>query len=113
MRLLSWFITTPIALCIVLFALANNHDVSLYVFLQDIEVLMPLYLIALTPFFVGFVLGGIISWWSQGVHRRKVKSLQKELKTLEKAQDKKWRDGAKSISEIQKADPDLRLIEQK
>ena len=112
MRLISWLITTPLALAAILFALSNKHDVALHVFLQDVQVQTPLYLIALLPFVIGFIMGGTISWWSQRKHRRKVRQLEKDLKILEKTMEKKRHQiDVQDISEEQNST--LRLIEQK
>lgn len=112
MRLISWLITTPIALAAILFALSNKHVVPLYAFIQEIEFQIPLYLIALLPFVFGFVFGGVMSWWSQGKHRRKVRQLEKEIKALEKLKTQKFKEDAQEVSELDDK-PDLRLIEQK
>jgi uncharacterized integral membrane protein len=78
-RVLYWLIVIPLFLVVVVFSVANHGttELSLWPVLTQ-PVPFPVYGIALVGLFLGFVLGGIVSWAQNGRTRRRVRDLQKQ-----------------------------------
>ncbi len=100
MRLLSLiFITIPLAVVAVSFAVSNREPVGLMLWPLPQELMLPTFVIVLAPLVVGILLGGLIAWLSAGRHRdlarirkdkldelgRKVISLQERQASLDEA----------------------------
>jgi uncharacterized integral membrane protein len=68
---LSWIITVPLLAIAVIFAVNHRQTVEIDLWPLPIAVAPPFYLIVLGAIFVGFLLGGLVVWWSQGRHRRR------------------------------------------
>jgi len=45
---------------------------------------IPLYAVLLGGLLIGFILGAILAWISEGKHRREKRAIKKQLKALEK-----------------------------
>lgn len=77
--LLYWLTVIPLFLLVVVFAVSNHQStaLSLWPFLTE-PVPFPVYGIALAGLFVGFVVGGIVSWFQHGRTRRRVRDLQRQ-----------------------------------
>lgn len=112
MRYFSWILTIPLTVLAVAFAVFNREAAAIDVFGSGIMVDVPLYIAVLTPFVVGFVLGGIIAYAGGSKTRRKARRLEKENNALKKVNE--------SLADVQQqiiADnvlnkkPDLKLIE--
>ena len=89
LRYLSWIVTLPLAIFVILFAISNREPVALTLWPLPFEVEMPLFLPVLAAMVAGLIAGGVIAWWSGGRHRRRarqqtsrVKILTAELETL-------------------------------
>ncbi len=67
---------------VVLFVLSNRQDVviALWPFANTWQ--MPLYIVGLSPFVLGGILGIFWGWMGALPHRKRAKSLNKELKSL-------------------------------
>jgi len=89
-RALFWIFVIPLFLVVIVFAVSNNTliDLSLWPALTE-TVPFPLYGVALASLFIGFLLGGIVSWIQSGRTRsrlreanRRASSDQQEIATL-------------------------------
>lgn len=84
---LKALVLIPIALVIVLFAVANRAPVrvSLDPFSRDLPMLsyeLPLFVIVLVAIFVGVLIGGLASWIAQGKHRKAARRGRREVEAL-------------------------------
>ncbi len=69
MKVLWWVIGVPIALLLVILAVANHDLVRLSLDPLGGDVYLPLYIVIFIAFFAGLVCGGFLTWVS-GVRRR-------------------------------------------
>jgi uncharacterized integral membrane protein len=78
-RALYWLTIVPLFLVVIVFSVANREDatLSLWPVLTE-KVSLPVYGIALVGLFIGFVLGGVVSWVQNGRTRRRIRELQKQ-----------------------------------
>ncbi len=59
-RVLSWVITVPVTLFVLLFAVSNRGPVTFSLFPFDVEVTAPGFLMPLVMFVLGFLVGGVM-----------------------------------------------------
>lgn len=78
-RLLYWIAVIPLFLVVIVFSVTNHAttELSLWPVLTD-PVPFPVYGIALVALFIGFVWGGIVSWFQSGSNRRQVRTLRRQ-----------------------------------
>ena len=81
-RVLYWIAVIPLFLVVIVFAVTNHGtaELSLWPVLTE-PVPFPVYGIALIALFLGFVLGGIVSWFQNGRTRRRIRELQRRSET--------------------------------
>lgn len=89
MKYISWFITLPLLLLGVVFALANRQIVELSLWPLDSAVEVPLYLAVLLPLFAGYILGGVAVWMNAGGKRRVARKDHRELKRMKTDETRK------------------------
>lgn len=90
MKLSTIFITVPVGLTAIVFAVANRHWVKLSAdpFSPDAPVLsmeVPLYGIVFAALALGMILGGVAVWFGQGRWRNKARTGARELRKLQNA----------------------------
>lgn len=78
-RLLYWIAVIPLFLVVIVFSVTNHAttELSLWPALTE-PVPFPVYGIALVALFIGFVWGGIISWFQNSNSRRRVRELRRQ-----------------------------------
>jgi uncharacterized integral membrane protein len=76
---LFWIAVIPLFLVVIVFSVSNHAttELSLWPVLTE-PVPFPVYGIALVSLFIGFVWGGIVSWFQHGSNRRRVRELQRQ-----------------------------------
>jgi uncharacterized integral membrane protein len=84
MRLLSWIIGLPVAVVLILFAVANRHfvEVSLDPLSQQdpwAALSVPLWTVLFFGVFCGLVAGWIGAWLKQGKWRRAAREARRDL----------------------------------
>ena len=82
MRHLTWIITLPLLILFVVFAVANRTAVDVNLWPLDIRVSLPLFLTVLASLFVGFVVGGAVSWLSGHRTRERARRARFEIDSL-------------------------------
>ena len=87
-KLLTALIGIPVAIVLVLFAVANRGPVvvSLDPFAPDapaLAVQLPLFVIVFLALMAGVVVGGIADWLRQGRYRHEARSRRHEIRRLE------------------------------
>ena len=78
-RVLYWSTVVPLFLVVIVFSVTNRAmlELNLWPVLTQ-RVSFPVYGIALVGLFIGFVLGGIVSWVQNGRTRRRIRELQSQ-----------------------------------
>jgi len=86
LRILGWLLALPIALLIVVFAVANRHDVRLELWPLPWVLDLPVYLAVLGALVKGIVIGLLVAWLAgtgarrrAREHKRRADSLQRQL----------------------------------
>lgn len=94
LRAFSWIITLPLLAIAVIFAVNHRQVVPIDLWPLPMEVAAPLYVLVLVGIFVGFLIGGVLTWLSQGRHRRRarqrryrVEQLERDLESVQKKLD--------------------------
>jgi uncharacterized integral membrane protein len=78
-RTLYWLTVIPLFLIVIIFAVTNNEAIQLSLWPVLAEpVLFPVYGIALIGLFIGFLIGGFVSWIQNGRSRRRVRELRRQ-----------------------------------
>lgn len=84
MRRLSWIVTLPLMLVLVVFSLANRGEVSLDLWPFNESVTLPLAWLLLAALFIGLLIGGGVAWLSGAKHRRRARELRFDKTHLER-----------------------------
>jgi uncharacterized integral membrane protein len=88
-RLVGWLVLLPLALLLVLFALANRGPVAVgFDPLSPANPLvaplqLPLFVLIYACLLAGIVLGGVAAWAAHGPDRRERRRLRRDLKAAE------------------------------
>jgi uncharacterized integral membrane protein len=87
-RFLQMLIVVPAAFLLIVFAIANHHDVKVsldpFARIDDatLSVHAPLFVVLIVAAMLGVVVGGIATWFSQGKHRRSEREARGEVDRL-------------------------------
>jgi uncharacterized integral membrane protein len=84
MKRLSWIVTLPLMLVVVVFSLANRGPVSLDLWPFKESITLPLFVPLLVAVFIGLVIGGVVAWFSGGKKRRRARDLRFDKAHLER-----------------------------
>lgn len=84
MKHLTWIITLPLTIAALVFAIANRQSVTLDLWPFEIELSAPLFIVVLLSLFVGFLVGGMIAWFSAGRTRSRARSALYRAEQLER-----------------------------
>lgn len=84
MKYLSWIITLPLLAIAVIFAIQHRQRVALDLWPLPLQVEPPLYLLVLAAIFVGFVVGGVLTWLAQSRHRALARERRHRIGELER-----------------------------
>jgi uncharacterized integral membrane protein len=88
-KIVGWVVLVPLCLGLIVFALANRHDVAINFnpFAQVSTAVapgygVPLFVVLYVVLLVGVMLGGVATWFAQGHHRRREKHWRREANFL-------------------------------
>lgn len=84
MKRISWIVTLPLMLALVIFSLANRGEVSLDLWPFKESLTMPLSWLMLGALFVGLLIGGAVMWLSGAKSRRRARELRFDKAHLER-----------------------------
>ncbi|MDJ0608638.1 MAG: LapA family protein [Kiloniellales bacterium] len=82
MKHFTWIITLPITLLVVTFAVVNRDLVAVDLWPLPMTVGTPLFVLVLGSALAGFLIGGLVMWWSAGKQRQKLRALRRETERL-------------------------------
>lgn len=82
-RILSWIVTAPIAVLVVLFAVSNLDKVTLHLWPLPFDMTIWIWALTLIELFVGFLLGAIVTWIGDRRRRREARALSRRVTELE------------------------------
>lgn len=100
-RIVGWLVLVPLCLVVLVFALANRHQVAVnFNPLVGVDeaapgVGVPLFLVIYAVLFFGISLGGLAVWFTQSGHRREEKRLRRDNDKLRTELDKARRTSAR------------------
>lgn len=109
MKRLTWLVTLPLAVVIVVFAIYNRASVPVDPWPLGATITLPLYLVVLGALIIGFVAGGLVHWLSSGAQRQRVRQARSRIVELEKELSKVQAAGAASEPGGQPERPQMRL----
>lgn len=87
-RIVGWLVLVPLCLLVLVFALANRHQVAVNFnpLITADEAApgfgVPLFLVIYAVLFLGISLGGLAVWLTQGAHRRAERRLRRDNERL-------------------------------
>lgn len=87
-RFLKFIVIAPLAILFLIFAFANRHfvTVSFDPFssgdIPAFSIPAPLFAVIIGSIAIGVILGGIVTWFGQGKHRRAARELRAEAVRL-------------------------------
>jgi len=84
MRLISWIIMVPLGAAAIVFSISNRSMVVIDLWPAPVTLDVPLYAIVFASLFAGFLLGGIVSWFSAGKTRRNARASAARARTAER-----------------------------
>ena len=87
-RLVSWLISLPLTLLIILFAVSNRGPVDIAFWPTTYQITVPIYALALLMIVVGFVLGGSIVWTEATGDRVRARRYRRKSESLEQDLEK-------------------------
>lgn len=77
---LKWLLLAPVAIVVILLAIANRHTATVVfdpfagqVAAASLSVTLPLFIVLFAATMFGVLLGGCVVWFNQGRHRRMAK----------------------------------------
>ena len=82
MKHLSWIVTLPVTLVVITFAVANRQEVALSFWPLPWAPPLPVWLILLGGFVVGFLLGAVVAWLSGTPRRRRARQTAERAREL-------------------------------
>lgn len=81
-RLISWAVALPVGAVLVLFAVSNRVPIELALWPLPFTASVPIYVVVLLAMLLGFIAGGIVSWWSAGRARRAYREQARQVQAL-------------------------------
>jgi uncharacterized integral membrane protein len=84
MKLFHWLVTAPLALILVIFAIANRATVTLTFWPLPLTLEAPVYLTVLLTLVVGFLIGELVACLNGRRWRREARRLARRVDELER-----------------------------
>jgi lipopolysaccharide assembly protein A len=83
-KLVHWLVTAPLAVVLVVFAVANRDVVSLSFWPLPIELRAPVWAVVLLTLLAGFLIGEFVAWINGRRWRRRARDQARRVETLER-----------------------------
>ena len=84
MKRLSWIVTVPVTLVVVVFAVANRDEVAINLWPTGLDPTVPFFAVVLGVFLAGFLVGAAIMWLSGSKGRARARRLRYRAEELER-----------------------------
>lgn len=113
-RIIGWVVLVPLCVVLIVFALANRQFIVLnfnpFVPADQLQAPgygVPLFLVMYVVLLIGVLLGGVATWFAQGLHRqrarhwrREANSLNTELEALRKTHGQSAGQGLSEVDDL-------------
>lgn len=83
MKRISWIISIPATVLIVVFVLSNRQIVEIDVWPLELSLAGPLYLVMILALVLGFVIGVAAMWVSAGSSRKRARQAERQVRSLD------------------------------
>ena len=84
MKRLSWIVTLPIILVVMVFAVSNRDEVAINLWPTGLDLTVPFFVVVLGGFLAGFLVGAAIMWLSGAKRRARARRLRYRAEELER-----------------------------
>ena len=84
MKRLSWIITLPITVVVVVFSIANSHEIAIDLWPFEASLALPLFVLVLVSLLVGFLVGACVMWITAGKTRSRARAAAHKASDLER-----------------------------
>jgi uncharacterized integral membrane protein len=81
---LSWIVTLPVTLVVVVFAVANRDEVAINLWPTGLILAIPFFAVVLGVFLAGFLVGAAVMWLSRSKGRNQARRLRYRVEELER-----------------------------
>jgi uncharacterized integral membrane protein len=82
-KLFAWLLLPPVALIIIMFAIANRAPVTVDFDPLPFALVVPLYAVVMFAMLLGLLFGGVAAWLTAGKWRRRARERGRESRKLE------------------------------
>jgi uncharacterized integral membrane protein len=83
-RRLHWFVTAPVILILVVFAVSNRETVTVTLWPLPFSLETALYLVVLLAALLGFLIGELVAWVNGRFWRREARQKARRIEALER-----------------------------
>ena len=87
LKIFKYLLKIPTIILCVAFVVLNMQDTTLYYSPITSPITLPLWLLGLTLFIFGFVVGSLLVWLNEHPNRKELRQLRKELKSTQKERE--------------------------
>ena len=84
MKRLSWIVTLPVTLVVVVFAVSNRDEVAINLWPTGLDLTIPFFAVVLGVFLAGFLVGAAIMWLSGAKGRNRARRLRYRAEELDR-----------------------------
>lgn len=84
MRAVHWFVTLPLTVFFVVFAISNRQPVEITFWPLPVAIETRLFLVVLLAIFVGFLIGELVAWIGGRRWRREARERTRRIEALER-----------------------------
>jgi uncharacterized integral membrane protein len=84
MKLFHWFVTAPLALILILFAVSNRADIVLYFWPLPVALNTSLWIVVMVALLIGFLIGEFVAWINGHHWRRQARQKTRRIEELER-----------------------------
>ena len=84
MKLFHWLVTAPIAVILIVFAVANRDPITLTFWPLPVALTAPIYIVVLLTLLAGFLLGEFVAWFHGRTWRREARRNADRIRELER-----------------------------
>ena len=84
-KVLFWIVAAPLAVAIIVFSVNNRSEVTLDLWPLDMATApLPVFAVALASLLAGFVLGGMVAWFSGAETRKRARQMSRRAEAAER-----------------------------